>query len=296
MKPPINPSALLTVFLFISRIGYPIDVYLLGGQSNMQGIGKLSEIADLAPKKIPNTLFFNGTAFEPLVLGSAQTSTRPGEFGPEVGFALEMAHDGRPSCLIKYSASGMPLSHKWNGGNWVGGHPAPGRRNFYPGESNSDVNQGSLYLQMSQRFQAGIQTLESMGHTPEVRGFVWMQGEQDSKHIESATEYAANLARLQRRLSEDLDIEGTLPMVFGQVLPHEPPADRFVARDIIREQLARADQDSNHTEAIQNAKMVSTDTMSLLPDTVHYNAPGLLHLGKAFARAIRKLQESSQVD
>ena len=35
--------------------------------------------------------------------------------------------------------------------------------------------------------------------------------------------------------------------------------------------------------------MVSTDGMSLLKDTVHYDAAGQLKLGEAFARALQEL-------
>jgi len=270
-----------------------VDVYLLGGQSNMQGIGKLANLPADVPKAIPHTQFWNSRAgrFEPLVLGQTQTSSRAGEFGPEVGFALGMATADRPICLVKYHASGQPLHHGWSGNKWVGGEPGPARTNFYPGEKPDDPCAGRLYRSMLAKYCAAIAHLKSQGHTPVVKGFVWMQGEQDSKHEVSATSYATSLRRLRDRLGQDLGLGEPLPIVFGQVLPYEPAMDRFTHRKEIRAQMAAADEASGEADAIDDAKMVSTDGLGLLPDTVHYNAAGQLRLGREFAEAMQEIQD-----
>jgi len=269
--------------------GRTVDVYLLGGQSNMQGIAKIRNLPGKYAKikVIPHTFFWSGTAFEPFILGQTKTSTRVGEFGPELGFALAMATAEHPVYLIKYHASGQPLHHGWNGNRWLGGEPAPDRRNFYPGEKPGDGNQGILYAKMCEQFRAGIGALKKQGHSPVVRGFLWMQGEQDSKNEVSATSYAASLKRLHRRIAEDLDLEKPLPMVFGQVIPHEPPLARFTYRDEIRDQMAAADAASGRPESIEGVTMVSTDGFGMCSDTVHYNAAGQLRLGKEFAVALK---------
>ncbi|MCK4565362.1 MAG: hypothetical protein KAU94_11895 [Verrucomicrobia bacterium] len=287
----IAVELLVVLVLPAPAVKKKVDVYILGGQSNMQGIAKIKNLpAGYAKTKaIPHAFFWNGSAFEPFVPGKTKTSARVGEFGPELGFALAMATADRPVYLIKYHASGQPLHHGWNGNRWVGGDPVPGHRNFYPGEKPGDGNQGSLYAKMRERFRAGIGALEDQGHTPVVRGFLWMQGEQDSKNEVSATAYATSLKRLHRRIAEDLDLEEPIPMVFGQVLPHEPPLARFTHRDKIRNQMAAADAASGRPEAIDRVKMVSTDGFGMLPDTVHYNAAGQLRLGQEFAGAIKQL-------
>ncbi|MEZ6094458.1 MAG: sialate O-acetylesterase [Pirellulaceae bacterium] len=266
-----------------------VDVYLLGGQSNMQGVGKIAEIPTEIPKEIPYTYFWTGEKFEPLVLGQTKISSRIAEFGPEVGFAIHMASAKKPVYLIKYHASGMPLHHGWNGDKWEGEEPAPGRRNFYPGEKSVDANVGTLYAAMRNQFQSGVKHLSEQGFTPTVRGFVWMQGEQDSKNEVSAKAYATSLKHLRQRLSEDMNTVPDLPLVFGQVLPHEPSLERFVHRQEIREQMAACDSSSNKPEAMKNTKMVSTDGFSLLPDTVHYDAAGQLKLGEAMAVAMKQV-------
>jgi hypothetical protein len=267
-----------------------VDVYLLSGQSNMQGVAKVAELPKNFPAELPHAWFWQGERFETIVPGKTKTSAREGEFGPELGFAWEMAATARPIYLIKYSASGMPLYHGWNGNAWAGNDHAPKRRNFYPGESMQDPNQGTLYLAMLKQFQAGLAVLRAQGDEPTVRSFLWMQGEQDSKHEHSATLYGESLRRLQQRLTDDLKLKSTLPVVFGQVLPHEPALERFTHRKQLREAMAAADADSGKPGALPLVKMVSTNGFGLLPDTVHYNAPGQLQLGQAMAQTLQKLQ------
>lgn len=272
-----------------------VDVWLLGGQSNMQGIAQVADYPAGLPRKIPQTFFWTGQDFETLVLGQTRTSARDGEFGPEVGFALDMATSEKPIYLIKYYASGMPLHHGWHGNRWVGGNPQPGRRNFYPGEVSDDPSQGTLYREMLAQFQAGLRHLKQTGRRPMVRGFLWMQGEQDAKHAVSASSYAASLKRLRARLATDLGAAPDLPLAFGQVLPYEPAMERFTHRREIRFQMAAADMDSGKPEAMRRAKMVSTDGFGLATDTVHYNADGQLRLGRGFAEAMKAIASQPEI-
>lgn len=266
------------------------SVFLLGGQSNMQGLGKVAELSPEIPRQVPHTFYWTGDAFEPLVLGRTQVSSRITDFGPELGLALELATVDSPVYLIKYHASGMPLHHGWDGGKWVGGAPHPGRRNFFPGQSSDDPTTGTLYDAMRQRFIAGLQHLRDQGLEPQIAGFCWMQGEQDSKEQESAQSYATSLRRLRSRLQEDLGLAETLPLVFGQVLPYSPPLPRFKFRDDIRTQMAACDSTSEQPESMPLTAMVSTDDCPLLPDSVHYDTTGQLKLGKELALALKRLQ------
>lgn len=255
----------------------------------MQGIGKIDELPTSVPKKIPFTYFWNKRSFEQLELKTTKVSTRISEFGPEVGFALATAKAHCPIYLVKYYASGMPLHYGWDGNSWIGDKKGTGRRNFYPGEGPEDASTGTLYVAMKAEFQNATQQLEKQGLTPRVRGFIWMQGEQDSKNQISASHYAASLKLLRKRLAEDLGLSEDLPVVFGQVLPHDPPLERFTHRDEIRAQMAACDFRSGKPEAMVNAAMVSTDGISLLPDTVHYDTAGQLELGKKFGQVMAEL-------
>lgn len=273
-----------------------VDVYLFGGQSNMQGLGKLSELSEQQLTAPVNVFYWNHSegSFEPYHPSTTVTASA-GEFGPELAFAHAVSNPNRKSYIVKYAASGMPLDSAWSGSSydnhtnsWKGDPAGPNRTNFYPGTSSTDPNQGTLYKnQLLPRFKAAIADLEATGYTPVIKKFSWMQGEQDSKMELSAGRYAANLQRLRDRLAEDLELDAAtdLPMVFGQVLPYSPPASRFAYRDLIRSQQASADMDSGSANAIPLAKMVATDSYSLKTDLVHYDTAGQLELGRDFAAA-----------
>ncbi len=216
-------SLILKTFAAVVLICAPViagdvDIYLLGGQSNMEGQGNIADLSE-AQKQFSNVVYFwDGKEFEPLTVGKTMTSNRPERFGLELSFAQKMANGGGPIYLVKYSASGMPLHHGWDRNTWKGGDPAPGRVNFYPGTESGDTAQGTLYREMIQRFQAAIADLEKQGQTPKVRAFLWMQGEQDSKHEASATNYAKSLDLLFQRVKTDVGSPG-MKLVYGQVLP-----------------------------------------------------------------------------
>ena len=72
-----------------------VDVYLLSGQSNMQGSGLVSDVPnEIGP--IPHAHYWNGEEFEPLVFGTTPTSRKRERFGPEIGFAQGMASESSP--------------------------------------------------------------------------------------------------------------------------------------------------------------------------------------------------------
>lgn len=277
-------ALLLTVGFIVSASAREVDVYLLGGQSNMQGIAKLADLPQHQLTPAPGVLFWNGKEFEPLIPGETKSSQRAGEFGPELSFAHAIPTPGRPVFLVKYSASGMPLDAGWNADKWLGG-AQPGRVNFFPGTHRADPNRGRLYSAMITRFGEAIGALYQHGDTPVIRGFLWMQGEQDAKNAISAERYPANLKLLRHRLSEDLRV-ADLPMAFGQVLPYNPPLPRFTFRDLIRRQMAACDMDSGSPLAIAHCRMVSTDGFPIGTDTVHYIAKGQLLLGAALGKGV----------
>ena len=259
------------------------EVYILAGQSNMQGIGKLDKIPKSYQAKMNNVKFWTGKKFATLDPNFAKISTRMGEFGPEIGFAkvLSKVRPNKTIYIIKYHASGMPLHHGWNGNRWIGEIPKPLRVNFYGGTGPNDPNRGSLYKKLSKKCQDALAALKASGVSYKVAGIVWMQGEQDSKNAVSADEYAKSLKTLKTRLQEDT-ASGDIPFVFGQVLPHEPALMRFGARRFIRRSMANAQWNSGHKDAIPNVWMVPTDGMPLKKDTVHYDAHGQLILGVTF--------------
>ncbi|HPS00134.1 MAG TPA: sialate O-acetylesterase [Candidatus Sumerlaeota bacterium] len=273
-----------------------VDVYVLAGQSNMQGTAKVKGLPAAFNRPMPNVFFWTGAAFEQLLPGKTKTSAREDEFGPELTFAATMAsyHPGRLIYLIKYNAGDAALHEGWNGDNWEGGAAKPGRQNFYPGEGPDDPNAGMQYLNLRNLVRTALENLKKTTLPFQVRAIVWMQGEHDSKQQESALAYSANLARLKRRIEEDLGC-GPVPLVYGQVLPYEPALTRFVARREIRASQQVAHCLSGQPAAIRGAWMVPTDGMPLLPDTVHYAPLGQAMLGEAFALGVLQAEEALKV-
>ncbi|MFK7766044.1 MAG: sialate O-acetylesterase [Mariniblastus sp.] len=277
------------------------DVYLLAGQSNMQGIGKIAKLEEKHRGEIPRVQFFTDRQFEDLTVGETKTSTRKNEFGPEVGFGWQLSNTSVPTSdkadsteisIVKFHASGQPLHHGWNRNKWEGDNFAPRRLNFYPGENSDDPNKGAHYQAMHKLFTKALADLDRQTINYRLAGFVWMQGEQDSKHAISADAYAQSLRRLKQRIEEDFNHGKPIPMVFGQVLPHTPALPRFNARDMIRKRMAQSDQDSGHANAIEGCKMISTDDFPLLPDSVHYNADGQWMMGTEFAKQLLLLNRN----
>lgn len=292
MKPGIRTFlfSLWAAVLTSAANAATVDVYLLGGQSNMQGLGKLSELTPAQLLAPTNVFYWKSGSFVPLIPGTTVTASA-GEFGPEIAFATGIARLGRKAYLIKQYNSGKPLDSGWNDQTWAGDPPAPNRVNFYPGTNATDVNRGTLYKnELLPMYQAGIQAILAQGNTPVIRGLVWMQGEQDSKTNTSAGRYAANLKRLRDRLASDLGLTN-LPVTFGQVLPYTPPAVRFFYRDQVRAQQAAADMFSGLPEAISHCRMVSTDGFPIYTsDQVHYTTAGQILLGTAFVQGIQEAE------
>ncbi len=269
----------------------PVNVYILAGQSNMQGLGKLEELPPEEAAPVKGVWLWDGESFESLKPRTTPISKREGQFGPELFFARTMAAvtPDRQTYLIKYAAGGQPLDHGWKDQHWNGDPPGPGRKNFYPGTGPEDPNEGLRYTEMMARVTAGLAWLDARDLPYVITGIVWMQGEQDSKHPISAGRYAQNLKRLTTRVQADLHI-GPVPFVYGQVLPHEPVAERFTNRDAVRQSQANADHASGHPNAVSNAWMVSTDGLPVLKDAVHYTTAGQRTLGKRFARTMLRAQ------
>ncbi|MEN9359949.1 MAG: hypothetical protein RL095_1484 [Verrucomicrobiota bacterium] len=267
------------------------EIYLLAGQSNMQGLGRLAELQAEDRSPPAGVFFWNGQAFEPFVPGRSRSSNRPGEFGPELGLAQFLAkrQPARQVYLIKYSRSGQPLHPGWDGNCWAGGE-APGRTNFYPGLRPDDPARGRLYQELLGTASAALAALRQQKSRAKLKGLVWMQGEQDSKNELSARDYPFMLKLLKKRLGDDLG-QAALPLVYGQVLPYQPPLAKFTHRERIRQAMADADSRSGKPEAIPGAFMVSTEGMSIGPDHVHYDAAGQLALGRAFGEALLRQQQ-----
>ncbi|MFM1871400.1 MAG: hypothetical protein RL398_822, partial [Planctomycetota bacterium] len=262
-------------------------LYLLSGQSNMQGRGVVAHLADGQRQAPADVWFWNGEHFEPLVPGTTKLGARAADFGPELGFVAGLRDAGETGAiyLAKFFRSGQGLHAGIDGDQWRGAEPGPGRATFYPGIEPGDANVGKHYVAWWAQVAAARAAFVAREPAGKLAGVVWMQGEQDAKHEVAAREYASSLRLLRRRLGEDLGV-ADLPWVFGQVLPFEPTPARFGHRDVLRRRMADLDERAQTGDAEPGMRMVPTEPCRLLADHVHYDTAGQWQLGKAFAREL----------
>ena len=153
--------------------------FLLLGQSNMAGQGKVSELNG-AMKRFPaNVNFF--------LNGSKVTLSTQQKFGPEVSFARRVSQvfPSRKINLIKFAPGGS-LMKDW----LVGGY----------------------------HYQTLAKQLDKIRkkHSLDVRGVLWMQGERDTKSLLSGNHYKVSLEQFILTLRRDL-AKPRLPFIIAQI-------------------------------------------------------------------------------
>jgi len=282
-----------------------IDVYLLGGQSNMQGTASSSKLpAELV--SIPEIRLYAAGTGVPGSFANQWVTLRPANgatFGPEIGIGEKMRDlcPGQPIALLKHAASGHSLEI-----------------NFKPGANASDTgNWGGSFTAMVNTYNSGLAALEAEGWDPVIKGMCWQQGEQDAKDglnaaesNTSADDYGANLshfvARIREQFAEHASPDG-IRFVPGQVLPYAPPrgdvVTRFPGRDLVRQAVLDADEDSGAPLSIPNTRAVPTNStdhpvhaQTGSGDEVHLNDVAQLALGRSMAYGMLDLDPQSYID
>ena len=253
-------------------------VYLLGGQSNGNGRADAAQLT--APLDAPQTdvRFYwhrtqatNNVGHLPedqwiaLAPGSGHGTgapVYPKEFGPEVSFGRAIA-DAKPSydiAIIKYTHGGTNLASNWSA-------------------------TGTQYTTFVSTVQAGLAALTSAGHTYELRGMLWQQGEADTSGS-SADNYGANLTNLIARVRTDLFAGGALPFVIGSLSNSQYSNITTVGSGPYKVRQAQ--------EAVAAADplvgIVITDGYGVRSDVIHLNHNGQIALGQNFSTQMLLLE------
>jgi hypothetical protein len=171
----------------------PIDVYLIGGQSNATGQGYMSNLPNDFTINLNVLLFNSGSPH--LDSGAApltwvplrQASESPDRFGPELGFGnrIQELSPGKKIALIKHAHSGTNLYGQWNPGH----------------DASDEAHWGEQFKALVDTVSAGMKALRDQGYQPNLRGMIWQQGESDIDNGH-ARAYGRNLAHFIRlRLS-----------------------------------------------------------------------------------------------
>jgi len=246
-----------------------VQVYILAGQSNMDGRGRKSElVGDLAkwakPQPDVRIAYSNSSkrgpystgGFVPLEPGySVPPGTKekklPGDtFGPEVSFgrAIADASPGERVVLIKFSEGGTSLR-----GDWMPG-----------------LAHGGLYPQFRAFVRRSLQSLKDAGDEPQLAAMIWHQGESDASLPEG--EYQKLLTEFIAQLRKDLDA-AQLPVVIGEVY------------DNGKRERVRAGQRAT-ASAVANVKFVSVQGLKTSDNGTHFDTPSQIELGKRLAAAL----------
>ncbi|MEM9346888.1 MAG: sialate O-acetylesterase [Planctomycetota bacterium] len=221
-------------------------VFLLGGQSNMDGRGATSGLPPALQGSQTDVLLYEDGS-----LGSLQPNGA--QFGPEITFGRALA-DANPSdsfVLIKYAVGGTDLHGDW------------------------DPSGGLEYNAFASTVTNGLAALADAGHSYEIAGMLWTQGENDARDGEAGA-YEANLANFIASIRGSYGAD--LPFFLSRLSSGQTdlPIDQLA--------LVRTAQD-NVAAADASAFLIDTESFSLKNDELHFDSDGQIALGEAFAEA-----------
>ena len=264
----------LRFFLILFTLAAPAlaehyDLYLLAGQSNMDGRGAANDLpAERQAESDKAIIYYRnliggtdgwkklapGYSFAPKKGNSLPSKT----FGPEIGFAEEMLKNSpnTPLALVKGSRGGTNIQIDWN-----------------PGKAGDPQSQGPHYRTLLGTFKLATDALETDNHTFTLKGILWHQGESNRKM--SSENYQSRLEELIDRFRQDLNAPD-LPIVIGEVY------------DNGQRDKTRAAIQATATASKTVALVTSEGTTTSDPGT-HFDTKSLLLIGRRYAKQIQKL-------
>lgn len=279
-------------------------LYYLGGQSNMDGYGQVSELPAEMKGESPDVMIFHGNPTpdgQPVDGRGLWTRLQPGHgvgfssdgktnrysnrFGAELSLArrLRELHPDQPVALLKYSRGGTSIDGAAAGdfGCWDPDYAA--------GEGDgSGINQYDHYL-AALRQAMSVRDIDGDGEEDTLRpaGIFWMQGESDAHYTaEIALRYQANLRRLMDLVRASLR-QDDVPVIIGRISDSGQDADGKLWN---HGHLVRSAQQA-FTEQDGRAALVTATDQFKYSDAAHYDTEGYLEMGKAFADALELIRE-----
>jgi iduronate 2-sulfatase len=254
-------------------------VFLLAGQSNMEGVGVAAEAPSNLLAQADVRLYHSPSVRSSLPANQWNPLKPAGisaaNFGPELAsaFRLAEAFPGENIALIKHAKGGTKLTTEPLGYEVTSWHP---------GTSPADTSSfGVEFATFAQTVTNALAALRAQGDTPHLSGMFWVQGEADATDAATGAAYGVNLARFVRRVREQFDAPD-LPFVCARILPYQTRPGSAA----VRQALADADQDSGSPAALSGVFTVHTEGLGVNADAVHFNTPGQLALGTLLADSL----------
>lgn len=235
-------ATLLLLSLVRSSLADPVQVFILAGQSNMEGKARVSLLEQQAAAPETKQLFRHlrdGVAWIERDDVSIKFLDRDGKLtvgygspqciGPELAFGLTMGDATEAHVLlIKCAWGGKSLFRDFRS-------PSAGLPNDdviddllerqqkrKPKTTKEDVQQsfGHFYRQMLDEVRTTLDDIDryvpGKQNQYEIAGFVWFQGWNDMVNQQATAEYGENMAHFIRDVRRDLN-KPQLPFVIGQL-------------------------------------------------------------------------------
>lgn len=246
-------------------------IFILAGQSNMNGEGRMDEITE-EQRAFPDNV--------KLLLGIKPTDvSKATKFGPELTLArgLSQKYPDDTLYFIKMGPGGSSLYYDWaqekTQEKCDESNKTPGK--YKPLSVYDPNNTTSFYHRLINRYGY----CKSAYPDATVEGIFWMQGEQDCRIVEGANNYAELLRELAECLRRDLNCPDA-PFIYGQINCRESD---FPLVETVKAQQRQA------LEIIPNSALVETGDLGLR-DPAHFSSESLLKLGDRFADAYISLK------
>jgi iduronate 2-sulfatase len=257
------------------------EVFILAGQSNMDGRAKAAELTGklamwAGPQKDVEICYADSSLRGKPLMSEGWVALAPGfsvapgsklervpgiggaTFGPELNFGRTMADawKGKHVAILKFAEGGTSLHKDWQVGK-----------------------AGKLYEQMVAFVGASLERMKAAGDTFEVRGLAWHQGESDAELTEG--EYAGLLTELITHVRADVakyrpEGAGVLPVVVGEVFDNHQRGTILAAQ-------------ADVCVKVPGCALASAKGLSTFDGGTHFDAPSQIELGKRMAATMLKL-------
>ena len=279
-------------------------LYYLGGQSNMDGYGRVEDLPTEIAGPVEGVMIFHGnTAADgvPVDGRGVWAELQPGHgggytsdgataklsdrFGVELTFArtLRELEPDAHIAIIKYSRGGSSIDRA--AASYFGCWDPD-----YPGGTAAGVNQYDHFL-ATVRYALSVDDIDGDGESDTLvpTGIVWMQGESDAAHTKDiALRYEAHLKHLMDLVRAAFRTDD-LPVVIGRISDSGQDTKENDGKVWNYGTAVRQAQESFVKNDGRAALVTSTDGYGY-SDPWHYDSAGYIDLGKRFAVAMHGLQ------
>lgn len=246
----------------------PVKVFILGGQSNMDGTGRAEGLPEEYAVPPENSMTWDNKKKMWVTLGTDTfAERRKFKFGPEIAFThiLAKKYPKHTIAIVKTSGGGTKL---WK--HWLPGKP--------------------MYVRFLKNMENALENLKGEGRSCEISGMLWMQGESDAEFLEWANNYEDNLKLLYNDVRKETG-KDNLPIVMGRIsigLLRKTPWN-FDFTEVVQaaqERVAAADK---------YVRIINTDKLETWEDNTHFNSESNIWLGKKMGKSMITLLRKNKV-